>query len=309
MSEITLFGEGAVPSFARNVTPSGLTASLAGGSGASSIKRISIKGGVFRLYADGKEVAAVEDRHLDIVVVAATPNVGRVFYAAKYEEGVALAPACWSDDGITPSASSSERQSDKCASCPQNIAGSGANNTRACRYQQRLAVKLANDIERGDILQLTLPATSIFGKAEGDKMGLQAYARYLSAQNCEVNMVVTRMRFDTAAATPKLVFRAQRWLNDGEYAIVQQDGDSSEAKQATTMTVAQVDKVPPLPQRPAFAAVADEAAPAKKPRGRSVVADEEEVQEPVKRASATAAAPQAPTKSRLADIAAEWDED
>ena len=307
MSEIALFNDGAVPSFARNVSATGLTASLAGGSGGNNIKRISIKGGVFRLYAEGKEVASVEDRHLDVVIVAATPQVSRIYYAGKYEEGVATPPACWSDDGVTPNASVKGPQAEKCASCPMNIAGSGDNNTRACRYQQRLAVKLANDIEKGDVMQLTLPATSIFGKAEGDKMGLQAYARYLSAQKCEANMVVTRMRFDTAAATPKLIFRAQRWLSDGEYVVVQQDGESTEAKQAISMTVAQVDKVaevPALPSRPAFA---DEA-PAKKTRGRSVLSDDnDEPVEPVKRPEA--ATPHAPAKSRLADIAAEWDED
>ena len=36
------------------------------GSGGSS-KRISIKGGVFRKFANGKEVGAIEDRYMEII--------------------------------------------------------------------------------------------------------------------------------------------------------------------------------------------------------------------------------------------------
>jgi hypothetical protein len=56
-----------------------LAKALTGGS--VGTKRISIKGGVFRLVAGGKEIAAIDDRHLEVIIVKAAPKVSRIFYA------------------------------------------------------------------------------------------------------------------------------------------------------------------------------------------------------------------------------------
>ena len=45
------------------------TLAVAGGGGKGAMKRISIKGGVFRKYAGGKEVGAIEDRHMNVIFV------------------------------------------------------------------------------------------------------------------------------------------------------------------------------------------------------------------------------------------------
>ena len=66
MSNLTLFNSSNVPAFARNNELSETAKALTGGTGVST-KRVSIKGGVFRLVAGGKEVASIEDRHLDVV--------------------------------------------------------------------------------------------------------------------------------------------------------------------------------------------------------------------------------------------------
>jgi hypothetical protein len=138
---------------------------LAGGGGGG--KRVSIKGGVFRLVNNGKEITAIDDRHLDVVLVKAAPKVARVFYAKAYDSESVSGPDCWSPDGDKPSADAANKQASRCAECPKNIAGSGQGQSRACRYQQRVAVVLENDMG-GNVMQLALPATSIFGKAEGD---------------------------------------------------------------------------------------------------------------------------------------------
>ena len=44
-----------------------------------------------------------------------------------------------------------------------------------------------------NVYQLNLPATSVFGDADGQKMPLQAYGRYLKAHNTHVISVVTEM--------------------------------------------------------------------------------------------------------------------
>jgi hypothetical protein len=305
MPNIVEFNPAQTPSFARTGELSAIAKSLAGGGAGSSMKRISLKGGVFRLVAGGKEVASIDDRHLDVVVVNAAPKVSRTFYAGQFVEGEAKGPDCWSADGDKPDSSIEEPQSPSCATCPQNIKGSGQGDSRACRFSQRLAVVLANDIHGGDVMQLTLAATSIFGKELGDdKRPLQAYARFLAAQNISPEMVVTRMRFDTKAAVPKLFFMPLRWLSDDEYQSAVSKGQSEDAKRAITMTVAQTDAVVPV------SALKIEG---KKPSVVESVEDDEVespvVDEPEKR-KAPAKPSVVPKKaSSLASVVDDWDAD
>ena len=315
MSNLAIFGGAAVPSFARNNELSETAKALMGGAAGVSTKRISIKGGVFRLLAGGKEVASIDERHLDVIVVKAASKVSRVFYAGSYDKDAAsAAPDCWSNDGEKPDVAAGNKQSVTCMACPQNVAGSGQGNSRACRYQQRLAVVLANNPE-GDVLQLTLPATSVFGKEEGDKRPLQAFVRYLAVQNPPINpeQIVTRMKFDTKVESPKLVFAPVRWLTDDEYAVVKTQSESDEAKRAVVMTVAQSDgaKAAPLKLegKPLAAPAAEEEAPAPKAKAKPAPVEAEAEAEPEvrKSPSKTNAVPAA--KGNLASIVSDWDDE
>jgi len=298
MTNLTTFNPSKLPSFVKKAELSSIAKALAGSIGGSSIKRISTKGGVFRLLSGGKEVAAIDDRHLDVVIVNAAPKVSRTFYAGQYVEGEAKGPDCWSADGDIPDPSSSDIQSSSCATCPQNIKGSGQGDSRACRYSQRLAVTLANDLE-GDVMQLTLAATSIFGKDEGEaRRPLQAYARFLAAQNISPEMVVTRLKFDTKAAVPKLFFMPVRWLEDDEYGLAIEKGNTEDAKKAVTMTVSQADGV----KTPVVES--------KQPVARPVVEEAEEVDEPEIRKETKAKPTAVPKKAKsLADVVDNWDAD
>lgn len=323
MSNITLFNASNVPAFARNNELSETAKALTGGGAGLSTKRISIKGGVFRLVAGGKEIAAIEDRHLDVVIVKAAPKVSRIFYAGAYDkDAAAVAPDCWSNDGDKPDAAAKSPQHSTCMGCPQNEAGSGNGNSRACRFQQRLAVVLANNPE-GDVLQLTLPALSIFGKEDGDKRPLQAFARFLAAQTPPVNpeQIVTRMKFDTKAESPKLFFTPVRWLEEDEYEAVLKQADSEDAKRAVVMTVAQADGVKPppmvIPGKPMQAKAApkvepeeEEEAPAPKaakaPKTKPAASEDDEPE--VRKAPSKETAVPA-KKSKLADIVSDWDDE
>ena len=324
MSNVALFNPGQVPAFAKQRGElSAMAKALAGGAGGSG-KRVSIKGGVFRLIAAGKEVAAIDERYLDVVLVNAAPKVSRVFYMKKYDADTPAAPDCWSADGEVPSPDSENKQASKCSECAQNIAGSGQGNSRACRYQQRLAVVLANDME-GDVLQLALPATSIFGKEDGENRPLQAYARWLAAQNIDPSEVVTRMKFDTKSESPKLFFKAMRWLTDDEYPTIKEQGQSDDAIKAITMTVAKMDNVqvaaPLEGKRPAAAKAApaddgdeDEAPPpppkAKKAKAEKVAAEPvEETEEPVVRKEEKKPSAVPTAKASLAAAVDAWDDE
>jgi hypothetical protein len=321
MSNIAMFNPSNVPAFAKNAALSATTLALAGGVNTSAgMKRVSIKGGVFRLLAGGKEIAAIDERFLDVIVVKAAPKVSRIFYAGSYDkDAAAAAPDCTSGDGEKPDAGVKNKQASSCATCPQNIAGSGNGQSRACRYQQRLAVVLANNPE-GDVLQVTLPATSIFGKEEGDKRPLQAYARAMAAQTPPVNLdsIVTRMKFDTKAESPKLIFAPVRWLTDDEYEIVQTQSTSKDAEKAVASTPAAVDGVTaPAPlaiegKRPAAKPVVvedeEEEAPAPKAKKAKAVEVEAEEEPEVRKAPAKVEAAPA-KKNKLADIVADWDDE
>ena len=325
MSNIAMFNPSNVPAFAKNAELSATTLALAGGVNTSAgMKRVSIKGGVFRLLSGGKEIASIEDRHLDVIVVKAAPKVSRIFYAGSYDkDAAAAAPDCTSADGEKPDAGVKNRQSASCTKCPQNIAGSGNGQSRACRYQQRLAVVLANN-PSGDVLQVTLPATSIFGKEDGEKRPLQAYARYMAAQTPPVNLdaIVTRMKFDTKAESPKLIFAPVRWLTNDEYVTAVEQSKSTDAEKAVAITPAAADGVStPAPlaiegKRPMGemmeededAAIAAERAKAAKPKKAKAVEVEAE-EEPEVRKTATKVESVPVKKNKLADIVADWDDE
>jgi hypothetical protein len=321
MTNIALFNPSNAPSFARNHELSETAKALTGGGVGNSSQRISIKGGVFRLLAGGKEIASIDERFLDVIIVKAAPKVSRIFYAKSYDGDNITGPDCWSNDGERPDASAENKQGTTCMSCPQNIAGSGQGNSRACRYQQRLAVVLENNIE-GAVLQLTLPATSVFGKEDGDKRPLQAFARNLAMQNPPISpeMIVTRMKFDTKAEAPKLHFAPSRWLTDEEYAIVKTQGDSDEAKRAVVMTVAAADGVKTAPKlaiegkRPMGELTKEEDAPAYEPiaakaKAKAKPAEVEEDAEPEVRKESSKPSAVPAKKGKLADIVSDWDDE
>ena len=327
MSNVVAFNASQVPAFARNNELSDTARALTGGGGASVGKRISIKGGVFRLMSDGKEVTSIEDRHLDVIIIKAAAKVGRQFYAAAYDKDAAgSAPDCWSNDGEKPDASAKAKQAPTCMACPQNQAGSGTGNSRACRYQQRLAVVLENDLS-GSVMQMVLPATSVFGKEEGDKRPLQAFARYLAAQNPPINpeQIVTRMKFDTKSESPKLHFAPTRWLTDDEYEIVKEQAQSADAMKAVVMTASATDGVKAAPlklegKRPAVVVEEEDETPAPVPKAKAkakpapaVVEDDDEAEDTAPEPEVRKAAPKATAvpagKSSLANIVADWDDE
>ena len=307
-NDMALFNPSQMPAFAKNAQPSALALALGGG-GSTGGKRISIKGGVFRLIAGGKEIAAVDERYLDVVIVAAQPKVGRMYYAGKWDPTAkATPPACWSPDGDKPDAAVKEPQASACMGCPQNVAGSGQGNSKACRFERRLAVVLANDIE-GDVLQLALPSTSIFGDAENGNHPLHAYVKALSQQNISPDMVITRIKFDTSAEHPKLFFKPQGWLSEEQYAAVQEQGKSDEATKAITLTVSQQDGVKSeasVAEQEEFAP-APAAKPAAAKKTKAAAEPVEETDEPTVRKEK--AAPQQVPTNDLAALASAWGDD
>lgn len=172
------------------------------------MRRLSIRGGQFTLIEDGKQEVLPHD-NVQVIIVNAAP-VSRSYFGNQFDPNKSTAPVCWSDDTQRPSQNVSEDnvQARRCMDCTQNVRGSGENGGRACRFQQRLAVVFEGDLD--EVYQLQIPASSIFGRAKDGNMGMQEYARHLSAHDTSVLAVITNIYFDKDSVVPKLYFKPVR---------------------------------------------------------------------------------------------------
>lgn len=298
MGEMTLFG-GNNPLVNSDLFKSlqEMNKTLAGGpSGAG--KRISLKGGKFRMFVDGEQVSVSKSDTMNVVVVNAA-SISRTYYEGTYDPNNTAAPTCWSVDTKSPAPDVpvDQRKASRCADCPMNIKGSGQGDSRACRFNQRLAITLEGKPD--EVYQLQLPATSIFGEAKNGNMGMQAYAKFLNAHNTPIIAVITEMRFDENSETPKLFFKPVRPLTEDELRTAVEMKDSEEAIKAITLTVSQTD------------GVKKEKGLSEKPSAKKnfVVedADEDEVEEPKKASSKKVEAPK--PAADLSALVGDWDDE
>jgi hypothetical protein len=137
----------------------------------------------------------------------------------------------------------------------------------------------------------------------------------LAVQNPPVNpeQIVTEMRFDTKAESPKLHFKPVRWLTDDEYEVIKEQAESADAQRAVVMTVAQSDGVKNnapkmvLAGKPPVEAEAEEDEAPAKPAAKKAKAepvDEPEVRKEPAKGSAVPA-----KKGKLADLVSDWDDE
>jgi len=216
------------------------TRAVAGGGGAS--KRISIKGGVFRKMAGGKEIGSIEDRHMNVIFVKMAHAPSRTYYTGAYKEGEKIAPVCWSSDSKTPDPEVKNPQASACDKCQFSVKGSGQGGSgAACRLSWRTAVVLPQD-PNGDVMQLVLPATSCFGKEESGKYPFRPYIQMLANNNISAGRVVTKMQFDTKSPVPKLLFSPVGVVPQDDVEAVQRQKETKAAENAVKLTVYQQDE-------------------------------------------------------------------
>lgn len=261
---------------------------LAVAGGTRQNKRISIKGGVFRKYAGGKEIGAIEDRHMNVIFVKMAHKASRMYYEGAYQEGQRVSPVCWSTDSETPDPDVKSPCAASCADCSKSVKGSGQSGMgAACRLSWRTAVVLPND-PAGDVMQLVLPATSAFGKEDNGRWPFRPYIQHLASHNVSAGRVITRMAFDTKSPTPKVLFSPAGRVEDADLQTIARQAKSPAAENAIRMNVYQADN-------PSEAEVAQ-------PRAvRETVEDDESIAEPVKRESAKASG-----EKDISDIVKKW---
>lgn len=323
-TNMTIFKNNSVAPSNRELSP--LAQSLVK---ASSFKRISISKGKFRRVVDG-ELMGANPGPLNVIVVNALPNVSRDYYASAYDpNATATLPDCWSDLGDVPAANVPNPQSASCATCPQNIDGSGSNGKgRACRFHRRLAVLLEGD-ESGEMYSIQLASKSMFGKGTGNSHPFEAYLKFLTANNVSIDRIVTEIAFDDSFEEDVVRFTPFRHLTDEEVDMVTEAQANPAADRIVRLTVAQQDGVTEAPRpaatpapttKPAAKPAPKAEAPLSKATKQAIIdpeEDEEEetevaqpaVAEPKAVKSAKAAKPAPAVATDLASVLAAWGED
>ena len=240
MSELSIFEGNSLVSSDLFKSLQSAGSNLLGGSG-GGIRRISIRGKRFREVVGSEEMRVSKSDSMNIVIINAAP-LSRTYYEGVYGADKPSAPHCWSVDTNVPSPDVPEdqRMASRCMDCPMNVKGSGQGESRACRFQQRLAVALEGNLDK--VYQLQLPATSVFGDGKDGKMPMQAYARFLNAHNTPPIAVVTEMYFDDDSDGPKLFFKPVRPLDESELKRAAALLEHSDTERAITFTVAKPKK-------------------------------------------------------------------
>jgi hypothetical protein len=259
------------------------TLAVAGGARQGS-KRISIKGGVFRKYSGGKEIGAIEDRHMNVIFVKMAHKASRMFYDATYQEGQKVSPVCWSTDSEKPDVDVKTPCASACLDCDKAVKGSGQGGTgTACRLSWRTAVVLPND-PSGDVMQLVLPATSSFGKEDNGRFPFRPYIQHLASHNVSAGRVITKMAFDTKSPTPKVVFSPAGKVPDEDLQIIANQAKSPAAEAAIKMNVYQADSTGEI-EVPSHRneVVEDEAPPVKVESKKAAASEEKDISDVVKK--------------------------
>lgn len=302
MSDMTLFGAG------NPLVNSDLFKSLRdmnktlSGNGSGAGKRISIKGNKFRLLVNGEQVSVSKEDHLNVVVVNAAP-ISRSYFEGTYDPNNPSAPTCWSLDTRVPApdVAAENKKSTRCTDCPMNVKGSGQGDSRACRFNQRLAITLEGKPD--EVYQMQLPATSLFGDGKNGKMPMQAYAKFLDAHDTPIIAVMTQMTLDENSETPKLFFKPVRPLTEEELHAAVAVKDSEDAIKAITFTVSQTNGE----KKKDAASGTKNYNPAKE---KIIVEDDEgEVEEPKKVSAKTTTNTTESTKANVAALVDQWDDE
>lgn len=202
-----------------------------------TIDQLSSRGKTWRMVIAGEETVLTRPSKdnpgesepvpiVSLVVLDHNKGRSRAFYKGEYESGKNAAPDCYSGDGITPDASVAEPCAATCATCPNSVKGSKVSPAGkampACSVFKRLAVAPTGKIAEFPVMLLRLAQTSVWDKdnKENEAKGWYAWDQFLDMMRAKgvkhTASVECRVKFDTRAEYPKLLFNAGRWLNPDE---------------------------------------------------------------------------------------------
>jgi hypothetical protein len=208
----------------QSVQQRSVTAAMLSDLGPGMHPRISIRGGSFALVdaAGMRYGAPVFLRNTPKgqvvtmlgVIIGSNPKKSRVFYGSKYDPDNPGPPDCFSDNGIAPSANSSDPQARTCGECEWQKWGSDVSQlsgkkTKACDEKKKIAVIIVGDTT-GLSYELQIPpatlkkmATYAATLAQGSPPG--------ESRKADVSDMVTAFSF-VPGQTGLLDFEPFAWL-------------------------------------------------------------------------------------------------
>ena len=215
----------------------------------STTRRIQARNtGDFVRIISGQQAGDPVRDALNVIIVGAHKEVSREFYGSEYDPDNPTLPDCWSNKGDAPDEGCSNPQASTCASCPQNIKGSGGPNRRACKFQRRIAVMVEGD-PKGTVCPITVPTKQLFGKGVGNTHPFESYTKFLAGNGESPDTVVTQIAHDPNNTTQTYVlnFKPIRQVSDEEYELVLAAQKNPDTDTYIKITTAQADQVTTLP--------------------------------------------------------------
>lgn len=231
-------------------SPSAISSAMTGGisSGGTGFKRISIRGGRFRIR-EGSTETVLPDTTLRAVIVGASPGITKSFYKGSYNPKATeeKKPDCYSNDGVRPASDATDPQSQQCANCPQNAWGSkitdAGTKMKACADQKRLAVISADD-------QSEEPEVYLFQVTPAALTQFRQYGELLASKGYPAECVVTEIYFDPKEAFPKAQFKFGGFIEQAQLAAVDKLVDAQIVRDIIGEKDQVANVVEPTPIRP-----------------------------------------------------------
>ena len=236
---------------------------IGGGLVGGGFNRIALRQGSFIQITDAGEVE-VPTKYLDGIIIAGNPDVSRQYFEDAYVPGSGQKPACTSHNGVTPDfparvkagTPASRMPGKSCNVCPLNVSGSGKDGKgRACAFRKRIVLISAEDlfsgVENPTPYVFDVSSMSMFGDGwqERGMFSFQQYVRELSRprdrlpNGIPVQMVVTRIVFDTRQTVPVVVFnvapqspQAPSFLSGSQAKFVKELGESDAVTRLLTVS-------------------------------------------------------------------------
>ena len=280
MTSIVAFESGKLPAYLTKIDVSELNQDLTSHA-STGFPIMSIKGKVFTLSRGDEKTVLPNPKDpdspataIDVVIVKVNKGTSKVFYLNGYKEGEQAKPDCFSNNGDKPDAGSKQPQAKSCQACPHNQWGSkiGENGGKGKACQDSVRIAIAPPDQVNDPMLLRVPPASI--KALGE-LGTACAKR-----GVPYNAAVTKISFDLASATPKLLFKPVGLLDDATFNTVLEVANSDIVRNITGNGFSSE----PAPELPAAKAEPAEEAPAPKPVAKAKPKVEEHDEEPPKAA-------------------------
>ena len=171
---------------------------------------------------------------LQAIILKGKPGKEKAWYATAYTPGEEpQAPDCSSEDGIKPTAGVPNKQCENCASCPQNVFGSGkkADGTpsggKACSDKKSVAMYAA-----GSVFKFAIPPASL--------RNWDTHCNQLSTKGLPLPAVITVIGFEQGDTDYKLTFNFGGMLAEEQLGKIVGIIDSPEVKAIITPRTAQI---------------------------------------------------------------------